>query len=330
MTTPRRGPPALPPHPATVARSPSKDAALQRSSAQRPPHPATVARSSPAPAGAVQRTLDENLEATQDILSPAPSTVVSAPLRMQYTISKSADKKGRFNVLLVHEDGTSRAYIDSNDKIPQLNGFQTSISLRGKGLTYAVLQLLLEKAIAKNKSSVRVDDASSEVLAEAMVKVGFLKTEEVKNGKKYGAKLICNDLGSALTECRRKVAQRNIVLVPSEDHEEEHTSNCWLTTACTRARGLPDDCEELEALRVLRDEYLLTQEGGRALVSEYYRLAPTILAAIEASPDRDRIFAEVYGVIRGCVEAIHKGEPEAAISAYTGLIVALRAQHAVV
>ena len=42
------------------------------------------------------------------------------------------------------------------------------------------------------------------------------------------------------------------------------TDGCYLTSACVMAKGLPDHCEELETLRVFRDEYLAGQPGGRA------------------------------------------------------------------
>lgn len=38
--------------------------------------------------------------------------------------------------------------------------------------------------------------------------------------------------------------------------ESKSTSGCYLTSACTKARGLPDNCEELTILRKFRDEWL--------------------------------------------------------------------------
>ena len=47
------------------------------------------------------------------------------------------------------------------------------------------------------------------------------------------------------------------------------TDGCYLTSACVMAKGLPDHCEELETLRVFRDEYLAGQPGGRAEIEQY-------------------------------------------------------------
>ena len=47
------------------------------------------------------------------------------------------------------------------------------------------------------------------------------------------------------------------------------SEGCYLTSACVMARGLPDHCEELETLRLFRDEYLAGQPGGRAEIEQY-------------------------------------------------------------
>ena len=40
------------------------------------------------------------------------------------------------------------------------------------------------------------------------------------------------------------------------------SGGCYLTTACVVAKNLPDDCEELTALRNFRDTYLRNHENG--------------------------------------------------------------------
>ena len=56
--------------------------------------------------------------------------------------------------------------------------------------------------------------------------------------------------------------------------KNQSSSGCYITSACVRARGLPDDCLEMETLRAFRDGYLASQPGGREDIEEYYAKAP--------------------------------------------------------
>jgi len=99
--------------------------------------------------------------------------------------------------------------------------------------------------------------------------------------------------------------------------------NCFLTTACVQARGLPDGCEELTVLRRFRDGYVRSIDGGPALIAEYYDIAPGLVAAIEARSDRAAIFESIYGVVRGCVDAIGEGDAEEALRRYHAMVAGL-------
>ncbi len=56
--------------------------------------------------------------------------------------------------------------------------------------------------------------------------------------------------------------------------------DCFLTTAVTQMRGEADDGPTLTVLRQFRDGWLSETEEGRALIAEYYVLAPRIVSAI--------------------------------------------------
>lgn len=71
-------------------------------------------------------------------------------------------------------------------------------------------------------------------------------------------------------------------------------SPCFLTTACADFAGLPDDCFELSILRRFRDEILMQMPGGTDDIALYYRVAPTIVERIGASPQRSRELARLY------------------------------------
>ena len=52
---------------------------------------------------------------------------------------------------------------------------------------------------------------------------------------------------------------------------------CYVTTAVCRSLQKPDECYELKLLREYRDRYLVSSEGGKETIREYYNIAPTIV-----------------------------------------------------
>ena len=118
---------------------------------------------------------------------------------------------------------------------------------------------------------------------------------------------------------------------PDRVHECVHFENqdgggCFLTTACCRYRGLPDDCAELTQLRRFRDEQLMTTEDGRRLVEEYYRIAPGIVAALDSLPGRDAVYEYIYSVILTVTGMLARGEYDAATAAYRDMVLRVRAE----
>lgn len=94
-------------------------------------------------------------------------------------------------------------------------------------------------------------------------------------------------------------------------------SRCYLTTACIRAKGLPDDCFELTTLRSFRDTYLMTTEAGKRDICYYYQIAPHIVAAIEEKADALPIWEQLYDrLIIPCVKMIVAGSYEEAYRLY--------------
>lgn len=81
-------------------------------------------------------------------------------------------------------------------------------------------------------------------------------------------------------------------------------SKCYLTSACVGHLGKPDDCEELTILRVFRDLYMGNTEEGRALVKEYYEVAPKIVEKIDASKDKDKYYNRIYEKVQKCIGLI--------------------------
>ena len=93
--------------------------------------------------------------------------------------------------------------------------------------------------------------------------------------------------------------------------------NCYLSTACTAAKGLPDDCIELTTLRWFRDFYVMTTEQGRTEINHYYAVAPKIVSAIERNGNAKNQFATIYEeLIVPCVKLIQDGRYEEAYERY--------------
>ena len=99
---------------------------------------------------------------------------------------------------------------------------------------------------------------------------------------------------------------------------------CFLTTACVEARGLPDDCHELQTLRAFRDGYMRALPEGEALVAQYYEIAPAIVARIKARPNAREILAGLYERITESVRFIETGQYEQALQNYTAVVLDLK------
>lgn len=102
---------------------------------------------------------------------------------------------------------------------------------------------------------------------------------------------------------------------------ESSSSGCFLTSACTAARGLPDDCHELTMLRNYRDNWLKQQPEGILLIAHYYEVAPKIVEAIDKREDCLEIYEALYrNLVLPCVEMIQAGENEAALTLYRSTV----------
>ena len=88
----------------------------------------------------------------------------------------------------------------------------------------------------------------------------------------------------------------------------QDTSPCFITSACIQAKGLPDDCYELNTIRGFRDSYIKAMPDGERILHEYYAVAPQIVAAINKTEDPRQVYSNVYEQLTSIVELIHSGE----------------------
>ncbi len=101
--------------------------------------------------------------------------------------------------------------------------------------------------------------------------------------------------------------------------------SCFLSTACVSALSLPDDCDELATLRWFRDTHLMTRAEGRDLVSEYYRIAPTLCKLISQRQDAEDIYRRLFSdLVQKTVWLIKEAHYELACAHYRHMTYALR------
>lgn len=112
-------------------------------------------------------------------------------------------------------------------------------------------------------------------------------------------------------------------------YKGKDVSGCYLTTACTVAKNLPDDCDELQTLRNFRDTYMHSTAEGEADIKEYYALAPKIVSAINnlAPCTAHEIWVDLYNdLVLTCCQLIKDGKKEEAYKIYKDYVLKLKNQ----
>lgn len=96
---------------------------------------------------------------------------------------------------------------------------------------------------------------------------------------------------------------------------------CFINTAICEVLGKSDDCEELRALRCFRDGYFKSVPGGDALVADYYRRAPVILARLGFGAGRTTVLRRVYHqYLKPTLQYIHDGINARALENYRVMV----------
>ena len=114
----------------------------------------------------------------------------------------------------------------------------------------------------------------------------------------------------------------------AQQQEATTKCKCFLTTATCVSLGLGDDCADLRDLRRFRDQVLARMPGGPAEIEAYYRLAPRLVAAIDASADPRRTYRALYAEwIAPAVVAIRAGANQQAYDRYRRMVEMLMARY---
>lgn len=107
-----------------------------------------------------------------------------------------------------------------------------------------------------------------------------------------------------------------------------HRKFCYITTAVCESLGKPDDCYELELLRHYRDTYLLTTKEGRALVEEYYNIAPTIVTRINKQADASSVYEKIWNTyLEPCIRYIEQEKQADCQHCYMDMVQELKGRY---
>jgi hypothetical protein len=105
---------------------------------------------------------------------------------------------------------------------------------------------------------------------------------------------------------------------------------CFITTAVCESFGKADDCRELMLFRAFRDNWLKRQNDGEALIEEYYRIAPGIVAEIDSQENRSVVYRSIWdNYLADCLKMINAGDFDGCKQRYVAMVKNLSKQYQV-
>ena len=134
-------------------------------------------------------------------------------------------------------------------------------------------------------------------------------------------------VGSGITTINTKKGEINKILTlkAPNTNKNDGGGGCFLTTACVQHKNLADDCEELTALRLVRDSYMATTPGGQQLIKEYKIIGPQIVTAINSANNASEIYNYMYSyMIAPSVQMVKAGEYAQAVNHYKNCVSQLK------
>ena len=82
-------------------------------------------------------------------------------------------------------------------------------------------------------------------------------------------------------------------------------SGCFITTAVCDSFNKTDNCYELTTFRYFRDNWLINEEDGKALIKEYYKNAPKIVETINSYSNKADIYLNIWNTyLKKCLHFI--------------------------
>ena len=100
---------------------------------------------------------------------------------------------------------------------------------------------------------------------------------------------------------------------------------CFITTAVCQTMNKPDNCYELNAFRRFRDEYMSRTNQGKALIEEYYKIAPAIVAYLNLCTDYRLRYQLLWtNYLLPCLKSIEEGKYAECERSYTRMVSVLK------
>lgn len=136
------------------------------------------------------------------------------------------------------------------------------------------------------------------------------------------ADVICEEWGKAFRDSNISAANYESIM------EGFKRKLCYVTTAVCRNLNKGEDCEELRLIKDFRDGYLSSTEEGRAMIEEYYDIAPTLVKRIDKDAGAQEKYLWLWNTyLAPCVEFIRAGQEENCRETYCSMIEELRAEY---
>ncbi|MEI0489295.1 CFI-box-CTERM domain-containing protein [Brachyspira pulli] len=103
---------------------------------------------------------------------------------------------------------------------------------------------------------------------------------------------------------------------------------CYITTAVCRKDNKEDDCYELTMFRYFRDNWLMHQKDGNALIDRYYKIAPQIVRSIDLENNSSFIYDEINNkYLKNCLKMIENKEYEECKKLYIEMVESLEKKY---
>ena len=112
--------------------------------------------------------------------------------------------------------------------------------------------------------------------------------------------------------------EKNLSISFSHGEKSQSTADCFLTTACVFHKNLPDNCHELNTLRILREKVMLPNPQYATLIEDYKIVAPKMLLNINSASNKSEVLDYIYSnLVLPSVSLVEAGKNEEAIDHYT-------------
>ncbi len=103
---------------------------------------------------------------------------------------------------------------------------------------------------------------------------------------------------------------------------------CFLTTACVFHKGKADDCDELQTLRWLRNNYIANTAEGKQLLKTYKTEGPRMLKTMKDFENRPEILDYIHDkLVQPSVAMIKQGQHKEATDYYTAFVKQMMLQY---